>query len=325
VASLVVTIDVEPDLPARREPGPGSLRNIPALRELQRRIPDVKLTLLVTYRVATDPASLRILEQLQRYYPSEIGAHLHPEETPPLVADGRASTSIFQLSPEVRAEKLNTLTRAISANSPRPVSYRAGRWQLSEEDLPLLVRLGYRADTTHTPGVSWRLEHGRDFVDAPIDVNQPGNADIWEVPVSILLNRAAGLGRSRLLRPYMHLSSLELRSLPGPVRAIWNAVRPIRPVWLRPTYSSANEMVNLANRLVERNPSAVLNMMFHSNELTPGGRPFIRTQADADLVLQRAVDACRAILEMPGVSSSTLRDVAMQQPASAPVPVAAFA
>ena len=325
MASLAVTIDVEPDLPARREPGPGSLKSIPALLELQRRIPDVKLTLLVTYRVATDPASLQILEQLQRDYPCEIGAHLHPEETPPLVADGRASTSIFRLSPEVRAEKIDTLTRAISVNFPRPVSYRAGRWQLSEEDLPMLVRLGYLADTTHTPGVSWRLEHGRDFVDAPIDVNQPGTADIWEVPVSIVLNRAEGLGRSRPLRPYMHLSSLELRSLPGPLRAIWNAVRPIRPVWLRPTYSSANEMVGLAKRLIERNPSAVLNMMFHSNELMPGGRPFIRTQADADLVMQRAVDACQQILEISGVHSSTLREVTMKQPASAPVAMAAFA
>ena len=61
MSSLMLTIDTEPDLPKRRQSTHSSLRNIPELRVLQRRIPDVKLTLLVTQSVLDDASSLREL------------------------------------------------------------------------------------------------------------------------------------------------------------------------------------------------------------------------------------------------------------------------
>lgn len=107
MATLLVTIDTEPDLPKLRSPSPGTLSNIPALLRLQERIPDVRLTtLLVTYSVVTDAASLRVLERLARDYSCEIGAHLHPEETPPFVRGVPDDTSLMRLPFEARAEKL---------------------------------------------------------------------------------------------------------------------------------------------------------------------------------------------------------------------------
>jgi hypothetical protein len=118
MSQLVVTIDTEPDLPHRRRPSAGTLRNVPALLELQRRMPDVRLTLLVTHSVVSDPDSLRVLERLARDSACEIGAHLHPEETPPFVRGFPDDTSHPRVPPEVRADKLRTLTRAISAHFP---------------------------------------------------------------------------------------------------------------------------------------------------------------------------------------------------------------
>jgi hypothetical protein len=307
MASLLITIDTEPDLPKRRRASPGTLSNIPALLTLQERIPDVKLTLLVTHSVVSDRSSVRVLERLKRDYDCEIGAHLHPEETPPFVRGFPDDTSLMRLPLEARAEKLRTLTRAISAHFPAPVSYRAGRWKLSPEDLGLLAELGYAVDSTVTPYVSWRVEHGPDFAAAPAEPGRVVDGTLWEVPVTIGLSRGERYTRSALLRRYLQLCSLELLGLPAPIKAAWDLIRPIRPIWLRPTYSSTREMVRLSDRLIARSKDATLNMMFHSNELAPGGRPFIRTQADADRIVDRVAATCRYLTER-GVASTTLAE-----------------
>jgi hypothetical protein len=308
VASLVVTIDTEPDLPKRRQASPGTLTNIPALVTLQERMPDVKLTLLTTYSVVNDGASLLVLERLARSYGSEIGAHLHPEETPPFVRGNPDETSLIRLPFEARAQKLATLTEDISAHFPAPVSYRAGRWMLSPEDLALLSERGFTSDSTVTPYVSWRLEHGPDFTTSSMGPQFVQLTGLWEVPVTISLNRGERFARHPLLQRYLQLCSLELLGLPSPLKAAWDLFRPIRPIWLRPTYSSAREMNRLADRLLDRAPDSVLNMMLHSNELAPGGRPFIRSQTDADRIMDRVVETCRYLTEQRGVESLTLSD-----------------
>ncbi len=317
MTALLVTVDTEPDLPRRRQASPGTLRNIPALVTLQERIPDVRLTLLVTHSVVTDPASLRVLERLKHGYDCEIGAHLHPEETPPFVRGEPDETSLMRLPFEARAEKLRTLTRAISAHFPPPVSYRAGRWKLSPEDLGLLREHGYAVDTTVTPYVSWRVEHGPDFSAAARESHSVGETGLWEAPVTIGLNRGESVvSRGPLgaaLRAYLQLASLELLGLPGPLKLAWDLARPVRPIWFRPTYSSAKAMTRLADRLRHSSPNGMLNMMFHSNELAPGGRPFIRTQADADRIVNRVATTCRYLLDR-GVESTTLRDYVAQLP-----------
>src|SRR5215207_10464380 len=199
---LLITIDTEPDLPKRRTPSTGTLNNIPALLTLQQQLPEVKLILLVTHSVVTDASSLRILEYIKRDYDCEIGAHLHPEETPPFVRGFPDDTSLMRLPFEARAEKLRTLTQAISAHFPVPRSYRAGRWKLSPEDLGLLAELGYSVDTTVTPYVSWRIEHGPDFAGERREVRRVKGAGLWEAPLTIGLNRGERIGGSALLRAY---------------------------------------------------------------------------------------------------------------------------
>jgi len=303
---LLITIDTEPDLPKRRTPSTGTLNNIPALLTLQQRMPGVKLTLLVTHSVVTDASSLRILERIKRDYDCEIGAHLHPEETPPFVRGFPDDTSLMRLPFEARAEKLRTLTQAISVHFPAPVSYRAGRWKLSPEDLGLLAGLGYTVETKVTPYVSWRIEHGPDFAGERRDVHRVEDAGLWEAPLTIGLNRGERIAGTSLLRAYLQVCSLELLGLPGPIKKVWDTVRPIRPIWFRPTYSSTVDMIWLAKRLLESEPETPLNMMFHSNELAAGGRPFIRTPADAERIMQRVVDTARYLVDDLGVTSTTL-------------------
>jgi hypothetical protein len=52
-------------------------------------------------------------------------------------------------------------------------------------------------------------------------------------------------------------------------------------VWLRPSYSSVDEMIALARRLAEEE-QPLLNLLFHSSEAIVGGSPYNRTQAELD-------------------------------------------
>src|SRR5919197_4708316 len=216
--ALIVTIDTEPDLPVRRQDRHATLRNIPELRTLQERMPDVKLTLLVTQAVLEDPASLRELERLNADFDCEIGAHLHPEDTPPFLdpAARRRETSLMRLPPELRAEKLRTLVAAIQRHFPRPTSYRAGRWQHSPEDFGMLSEAGFLVESSVTPYVSWQLEHGPDYSAArPEPFRVDGS--LWEVPVTIELNRGAALARLAPMRRYLQYFSHPANNLRFPL------------------------------------------------------------------------------------------------------------
>jgi hypothetical protein len=312
LTGLIVTIDTEPDLPRRRQSTRSSFRNIPELRRLQERIPDIKLTLLITQSVLEDPASLREIERLRADFGCEIGAHLHPEDTPPFLSDEpqRRETSLMRLPFELRAEKLRTLVSALQTHFSRPTSYRAGRWQLSPEDFGMLSEQGFLVESSVTPYVSWQLEHGPDFSvfgPEPYPVNGTG---LWEVPVTIGLNRGLFLARRGLVRSYLRHFSHPANNLRFPLDRLWAWGRPISPVWLRPTYTPLGALKRLGRSTLRRYTEPVLNMMFHSNELVVGGRPFIRRQADVDRIVARIVGACTYFTRERGVRSTTLSDYA---------------
>jgi hypothetical protein len=313
--SLILTVDTEPDLPKRRQSTHSTLRNIPELRTLQERLPGVKLTLLVTQSVLDDPASRRQLESLKADFNSEIGAHLHPEDTPPFLSTERRETSLLRIPAELRAEKLRTLVSVIESGFPRPTSYRAGRWMLNPDDFAMLRQHGFLVDSTVTPYVSWHLEHGPDFTSAipqPYRVNGSG---LWEVPVTIGLNRGVALARLGILRLYLRYFSHPANSLPFPLNQLWSYGRPVSPLWLRPTYTSLSVLKRLGRSILRRYDEPVLNMMFHSNELVVGGRPFIRQQADVERVVGRIVGACEYFTRELGLKSRTLSEYVKERQA----------
>jgi hypothetical protein len=56
--------------------------------------------------------------------------------------------------------------------------------------------------------------------------------------------------------------------------------------WLRPSYSSLDDMIALATNLSARG-EPVLNVIFHSSEAIVGGSPYNRTQAELDAFCDR--------------------------------------
>ncbi len=83
---LVISLDVEEEgLFSGRYPRESGVTNVAELRRLEF-IPrefGLPLTLLVSYRVARDPAACQVLARWRDLYRAEIGVHLHPWSTPP--------------------------------------------------------------------------------------------------------------------------------------------------------------------------------------------------------------------------------------------------
>jgi hypothetical protein len=167
----------------------------------------------------------------------------------------------------------------------RPVSYRSGRYGFSSDHVALLERAGYQVDSSVAPLFFEGHKGGPDFADAPLTPyrlaydhpTRPGSSAVLELPVSCALNRhwprALQLAWARAPKPYTTKRVLKRLGI-------------VHPVWLRPSYSSLEEMTTLARRLASRGVP-LLNVIFHSSEAIVGGSPYNRTPGELEAFLER--------------------------------------
>lgn len=286
---LLVVIDTESDnqwsAEARRRPTFDNTRALSALHERFQRH-GIRPTYVVTYPVITDPASADVLATLMAGGDCEVGAHHHAWETPPCTeADADRHPYALQLPHTQFEAQLAALTTAIAAaTGSRPRSYRSGRFGFSASHVAALEREGYLVDSSVAPLFYEAHKGGPDFVGAPLDpyflaydsAVRPGTSNVLEVPVSAALNRRlpATVERwyGRAPRPYETRRLLRLLGI-------------ARLRWLRPSYSSAEDMIALGQQLVDR--GAPLNLIFHSSEAIAGASPYTRTAAELEAFFDR--------------------------------------
>jgi hypothetical protein len=263
--------------------------NIYALPQLHARFErhGVRPTYVVTYPVATDGKSIEILRYLLLRGTCEIGAHHHAWETPPCGADDVRRHAYASMLPREQFEnQLQALTAAVEAAvGERPVTYRSGRFGLAASHVSALERAGYLVESSVVPLLYEAHKGGPDYVDAPLrpfflaydDVVRPGSSDVLEVPCSSALNRRVPerLARAYGRAPWPYQTRRVLRKL---------GIAHVR--WLRPSYSSLDDMKALAQELIARGVT-VLNMLFHSSEAIVGGSPYNRTAGELDAFFDR--------------------------------------
>ena len=247
----------------------------------------VRPTYVVTYPVARDGRSAGVLRTILAGGDAEIGAHHHAWETPPCTAEDVRRHPYASMLPRAQFEaQLASLTDAIAdAVGKRPVSYRSGRFGFSAEHVAGLERLGYLVESSVAPLFAEAHKGGPEFVEAPLrpyflaydSAVTAGASGVLEVPVSAALNRS--LPR-QLQYAYARLP------YPYTAKRILRALRLVRMRWLRPSYSSLEDMRALARDLVRWN-EPVLNLLFHSSEAIVGGSPYNRTQAELDAFCDR--------------------------------------
>jgi hypothetical protein len=266
-----------------------TFENIYALPRLHARFArlGVRPTYVVTHPVATDARSADVLRGLLAGGDCEIGAHHHAWETPPCTDDDvRRHPYASALRLEQFERQLETLTAAIEhVSGRRPVSYRSGRFGFSAAHVAGLERLGYLVESSVAPLFYEAHKGGPEFVEAPLrpyflaydSATRPGSSNVLEVPVSAALNR-------RLPRALQHAYA----RLPRPYtsKRVLKALRILRMRWLRPSYSSLDDMISLARDLASAG-EPVLNVLFHSSEAIVGGSPYNRTEGELTAFFDR--------------------------------------
>jgi hypothetical protein len=249
-----------------------------------------------------------VLQDLRRSGGCEVGAHHHAWETPPCeVADSRRHLSASQLAPDRFELQAAELAGAIAAAvSERPTAYRSGRFGFSAAHVSPLERAGYLIESSVAPLFCERHKGGPDFTGAPLrpyflsydDATQPGSSRILELPLSAALNRRwpAFLQRAYAHAPRPYLTRRLLRKL-GVARMLW----------LRPSYSSLDDMKALARR-IKAAGVPVLNLLFHSSEAIVGGSPYNRTAPELGAFLARLELFFEFAVEQLGATPTTFTE-----------------
>jgi hypothetical protein len=283
---LAISIDVEEEglfsgEYARTPPGVTNVAQLKRLEFIPREF-GFPLTLLVTYQVARDPGAREVLYYWRDRYGTEIGAHLHPWNTPPFAELSEPEPVRSEKIPlPVLKEKLANLVSAIQEGlGVTPRSFRMGRFDWGPQLLSLLPEMGFKVDSSMVPLT--QKVGGPDYFLAPNDpfrLPVPGAAGgtLMEVPVTMIPVCPAAA------RWVYRLSA----TLPGArgerVRGWFPYVLAagIHPVWF-PLPS-----MRLAVKLHRGRGGRALNMFLHSTELAPGGNPQLPTEAAVERLIQK--------------------------------------
>ena len=285
---VVVSIDTEEDNWNRSRNGV-AVENILELRRLGAFLDGlgVRPTYFTTYQVAIEPRAAQTLRDVCDDGTAEIGAHLHPWNTPPLTEAFVARNSMTKnLAPALQLAKIQRLTAALEdAFGFTPRVFRAGRYGLGPETVSALLCCGYAVDSSVNPFTNLEtMDDGPNFVGAPLDAYRLGwggdprrpnpKGGLLEVPLSCGYTR----GPFRFWDPVRRLLEraplrwLHLAGLADRAGIVKRAV-------LCPELASAEDMLTLSRRLVEHGVRH-LHISWHSPTLKPGLSPFAATARD---------------------------------------------
>ena len=315
--TLIVSIDTEEDnwAPVRENITVENLREMPRLDRMLASI-GIRATYFATYHVAKVDWCAEILRGLAATGNSEIGAHLHPWNTPPISSALTArSTMLVNLPQSEQEAKIRVLTAALTdALGERPYVFRAGRWGFDSVTAAAILACGYEVDSSVTPYKSWSDDFGPSHVGAPLDVYRTdGETDhriptqdgrLIEVPVSRGYSQRSW-NAVRKINEVLDRPSLHGRGLLDMAARL----HIINHVVLSPELEQVNHMRKLVVRLLDRGVKH-LHLTFHSSSFLPGSTPFTRTAADVEALRDRIARIIDHIASMTPLRFATVGEAA---------------
>lgn len=332
---LVVTVSVEPDDPAVV----GRVGQYRALEGLQRfhglcRSYGVRPSYMLTWSAAEEPRCQAFARAIVAgASPSrdsrdgdapptaeaEFGAHLHPEEVPPIAESERGNHTLrpSQVEPgRLRQKIVNLLERVAAATGQRPTSYRSGFFDLTPAQVATLIELGIEADSSFGPlekvGASYPFLRMpmRPYVVDPANPRREAQASHTEHQASLVEVPLTSIFR----RPFPRwLFGVYFHS-PGLVRGALRGLGLAELVRFRPALASGDDLLVVCRRTEQMGIPAV--MTIHSNELHAGTSRTVPTEAASAAYfgrLERVFAWCRE----RGWASRTLTEIARDARAQA--------
>lgn len=242
-------------------------------------------TYAVDYAVASQEEGFAPLRELLDDGRCIIGAHLQPWENPPFVEDisDRRNSYAGNLPPELEREKLVRLTDAIEESlATRPRVYRAGRFGVGPSTTGILTELGYLVDTSVVPHTDFSSDGGPDFEGyglTPFWCGRRGG--LLEIPLTVgftgLLRDSGATLHRALTRP----AALRMH-LPGVLARLHLLDR----VRLSPEGIDTQELIRLTRTML-KSGHRLFSFTYHSPSLQPGNLPYVQSDADLRVFLDR--------------------------------------
>ncbi|MFQ5454189.1 MAG: hypothetical protein ACE5D6_08390 [Candidatus Zixiibacteriota bacterium] len=311
---LIITIDTEEDEWYGYGLDSYSVTNIDKIIELQELFDEyrVKPTYLITYPVAANERSIKILKKIEDEKKCEIGSHCHPWSTPPYEEEFNPVNSMLcNLSEELQFKKMKVLHETIKKNfGIEPVSFRCGRWGYNSDVARNLYKLGYKVDSSISAYTDWSLYHGPDtsYVSPkPFRFNtnnifeESANGHMLQVPATVgFLQKNYSLSNT-VLQMLKNSPVNRLRLI-----GILYKLNILNKVELTPELYDSDQMIKLTKRMAQNNYK-IVNMHFHSSTLEGGLTPFVKDKDDE----KRFLNIIREYLKFTrdaGIESITLSE-----------------
>jgi teichuronic acid biosynthesis glycosyltransferase TuaC len=213
---------------------------------------------------------------------AEVGVHLQPWTTPPLV-EPKDGWHAFpgNLSASLEKQKLEYLSSAVKRTfGIKPRAYKAGRYGISRASLRLIEEAGFDIDLSVAPTFNYSREGGPDF-------SLFSASPYWFGQSRKLLELPTTSGFSGILRvigrPLWKFSEtgwIGKTRLRGGLDRFGLLSR----VRLSPEAYTSAEMIRLTRGLLAKG-CRYFTLSFHSSSLQPGFTPYSKTRADTDRIL----------------------------------------
>jgi hypothetical protein len=303
---LVVIVDTEAELDwksrgPRRAIGVVSVKCQAQAQDIFSRY-GVRPTFVLDYPVSSTPEAYELIRDLHRAGACEIGAHLQPWDNPPLLEPITDENSYPGNLPfELERDKLVQLTGSIERNvGVRPRIYKAGRYGVGPATARILAELRYEIDLSVVPGTDLTYEFGPNFSHCRASPYWFGkNPKLLEIPLSTgytgLLASTGNIAYTLTMN-----ERLKMMHVPGILARLGLVER----ITLTPEGISFEELRRLTRALL-RKGHRVFSFTYHSPSLAPGNTPYVRSEADLRLFLQRIEQYLRFFTEEIGGRAAT--------------------
>jgi hypothetical protein len=315
---LLVSIDTEEDnwRPAREGISLENLRELPRLHRFLGEL-GLRPTYFVDYPVAATDWTREVLRGIVTRGGGEIGAHLHPWNTPPIREElTDTNTMLCNLPFELQCEKLETLRECLAEVTGRPpTSFRAGRFGLGRETVKALLETGFEVDSSVTPFVSWaEYGGGSDFDGAPIDCYRLDGSGDPRIPVPAGALREVPLSCGFTRRPFSQVAD-RFRLLTSPawrrfrLHSLATRAGLVRRVIGSPETNSVGDLLALARCLIGEG-ARYLHLFWHSPSLVPGLSPFVRTHEERERFYQSLAELVEGLAQIAALEPATVSECA---------------
>lgn len=301
---FLVTVDTEEEFDwaapfTRDQHGTTHISGIPRFQELCNEY-EVNPCYFVDYPITQDSKAVELFAGYAASGKAEIGAHLHPWVSPPLVEDVSAHNSFgCNLPPELEREKLNNLYAAIVSNiGIRPGAFRAGRYGAGPATPSILADLGIAIDSSARARFDYSAQGGPDYTDYQVQPYWLIENQLLELPLTTVFSGALRSAGDMVFGRWF---------VSNTARAVLARSKMIERLPITPEGIALADALRAIDLALEDN-IPILTLSFHSPSLAPGHTPYVRNDEDLDTFYAwwRAVFAH---LANKGVRASSMAEI----------------